>query len=67
MAEQHGDAFGAETRVHLTDRETAGVEAVCLHHGPYRTTIASTTGGYLDLATLYRNVVKELALTQHTS
>jgi hypothetical protein len=28
-------------------------------------TITPTDGGYLDLATLYRNLVKELALTNH--
>ncbi|MFD5536411.1 hypothetical protein ACFWIJ_00780 [Streptomyces sp. NPDC127079] len=58
-AEKHAE----RTRVHLTDREAADIEAVCLHHGLYRTTITPTTGGYLDLATLYRNLVKELALT----
>ncbi|MGC0329440.1 hypothetical protein RKD23_002430 [Streptomyces sp. SAI-170] len=50
------------TRVHLNDRETAQVAAVCLHHGPYRATVTPTGGAYLDLATLYRNLVKELAL-----
>jgi hypothetical protein len=35
--------------------------AVCLHHGPYEVVIAPGSGGYLDLATLYRNLVKELA------
>jgi hypothetical protein len=37
------------------------VRAVCLHHGPYEVVIAPGSGGYLDLATLYRNLVKELA------
>ncbi|MDX3313534.1 hypothetical protein P1S61_31610 [Streptomyces sp. ME08-AFT2] len=58
-AEKHAE----RTRVHLIDRETATVAAVCLHHGPYQTTITPTAGAYLDLATLYRNLVKELALT----
>ncbi|MEU9067930.1 hypothetical protein AB0D60_13715 [Streptomyces sp. NPDC048306] len=58
-AEKHAE----HTRVHLADREEATVAAVCLHHGPYRTTVTPTAGGYLDLATLYRNLVKELALT----
>ncbi|WCD98665.1 hypothetical protein PGH47_24595 [Streptomyces sp. HUAS 31] len=58
-AEKHAE----RTRVHLTDRGDATVVAVCLHHGPYRTTITPTAGAYLDLATLYRNLVKELALT----
>ncbi|MFJ3667774.1 hypothetical protein ACIPSE_15115 [Streptomyces sp. NPDC090106] len=58
-AEKHAE----RTRVHLTDRDTATVAAVCLHHGPYQATITPTTGAYLDLATLYRNLVKELALT----
>ncbi|MGW1949097.1 hypothetical protein ACWCRC_32840 [Streptomyces sp. NPDC001940] len=52
---------GAErTRVLLGD-EHALVQAVCLHHGPYEVVIAPDGGGYLDLATLYRNLVKELA------
>ncbi|MCI3240607.1 MULTISPECIES: hypothetical protein [Streptomyces] len=59
-AEKHAE----RTRVHLTNRETAEVAAVCLHHGPYRTTVTPATGAYLDLATLYRNLVKELALTR---
>jgi hypothetical protein len=58
-AEKHAE----RTRIHLTEREEATVTAVCLHHGPYRTTITPTAGAYLDLATLYRNLVKELALT----
>ncbi|MFE3774852.1 hypothetical protein [Streptomyces sp. NPDC059122] len=58
-AEKHAE----RTQVRLVDRECARVSAVCLHHGPYETTIAPTTGAYLDLATLYRNLVKELALT----
>ncbi|TGZ13179.1 hypothetical protein DV517_72630 [Streptomyces sp. S816] len=58
-AEKHAE----RTRVHLTSPETAVVSAVCLLHGPYEVTIAPTTGGYLDLATLYRNLVKELTLT----
>ncbi|MFA3843221.1 hypothetical protein [Streptomyces aureus] len=40
--------------------EHAIVQAVCLHHGPYEVVIAPDGGGYLDLATLYRNLVKEL-------
>ncbi|MGA5192142.1 hypothetical protein [Streptomyces exfoliatus] len=59
-AEKHAE----RTRVHLTSPESAEVSATCLHHGPYEATITPTTvGGYLDLATLYRNLVKELALT----
>ncbi|MER6160872.1 hypothetical protein ABT147_36015 [Streptomyces sp. NPDC001868] len=37
------------------------VSAVCTHHGPYTDAITAIGGGYLDLATLYRNMVKELA------
>lgn len=58
-AEKHAE----RTRVHLTDRDMATIAAVCLHHGPYQATITPTSGAYLDLATLYRNLVKELALT----
>lgn len=59
--------MGRETRrTHpraLTDRDTATVAAICLHHGAHQTAITPTAGAYLDLATLYRNLVKELALT----
>ncbi|MEV8104423.1 hypothetical protein [Streptomyces sp. NPDC088135] len=58
-AEKHAE----RTRVHLTGFESAVVSAVCLHHGPYEATITPTAGSYLDLAPLYRNLVKELALT----
>ncbi|WP_234543504.1 hypothetical protein [Streptomyces shenzhenensis] len=58
-AEKHAE----RTRVHLTDRETAHVTAVCLHHGPYEVIVTPTGGAYLDLATLYRNAVKEIALS----
>ncbi|GGZ88566.1 hypothetical protein GCM10010344_65190 [Streptomyces bluensis] len=53
-AEKHAE----RTHVHLTDRETAHVAAVC-----HQATITPTGGAYLDLATLYRNMVKELALS----
>jgi hypothetical protein len=55
-AEKHAE----RTRVLLGD-DYAVVHAVCLHHGPYEVVIAPGSGGYLDLATLYRNLVKELA------
>ncbi|MGW5214215.1 hypothetical protein ACWEQO_24170 [Streptomyces sp. NPDC004051] len=58
-AEKHAE----RTHVRLTDCETAQVAAVCLHHGAYRATITPAGGAYLDLATLYRNLVKELALS----
>ncbi|MFE4539561.1 hypothetical protein ACFRKB_31620 [Streptomyces scopuliridis] len=58
-AEKHAE----RTRAHLTDHEAAQVAAVCLHHGPYQATITPTAGAYLDLATLYRNAVKELSLS----
>ncbi|MFB7868016.1 hypothetical protein [Streptomyces sp. NPDC056069] len=41
--------------------------AVCLHHGEYEVTIRPEAAGtYLDLATLYRNMVKELATVRET-
>ncbi|MFJ4515584.1 hypothetical protein [Streptomyces sp. NPDC088816] len=62
-AEKHAE----RTRVRLAAPESVHVSAVCLHHGPYATTITPTDGGYLDLATLYRNMVKELATTSAQS
>ncbi|WP_051720342.1 ATP-binding protein [Streptomyces sp. NRRL F-2799] len=58
-AEKHAE----RTRVRVADSESAEVSAVCLHHGAYTVTIRPAAGAYLDLATLYRNLVKELALT----
>ncbi|MFF0164057.1 hypothetical protein ACFYRY_42200 [Streptomyces sp. NPDC005263] len=55
------EKYAQRTRVELAGRGFARVSAVCLHHGPYVATITPTSGGYLDLATLYRNMVKELA------
>ncbi|WP_407704557.1 hypothetical protein [Streptomyces spongiae] len=43
----------------------AHAAAVCLHHGAYQATITPRSDAYLDLAPLYRNLVKELALTAH--
>ncbi|MGW1283810.1 hypothetical protein ACWDBD_14315 [Streptomyces sp. NPDC001118] len=57
------EKYAERTHVHLTDREAAQVAAVCLHHGPCLSTVTPTGGAYLDLATLYRNMVKELALS----
>ncbi|MEU6383091.1 hypothetical protein ABZ847_05940 [Streptomyces bauhiniae] len=59
-AEKHAE----RTRVRLVAPESAEVSAVCLHHGPYTAMIRPAAGAYLDLATLYRNLVKELALTR---
>jgi hypothetical protein len=53
------DKFAVDTVVHLS-RESATVRATCLHHGRYEVVISPDGGGYLDLATLYRNLVKEL-------
>ncbi|MDO0934534.1 hypothetical protein QQY66_23695 [Streptomyces sp. DG2A-72] len=52
-------------RTHVRDDgfERATISAECLHHGEYEVVIEPTSGGYLDLATLYRNLVKELAVT----
>jgi hypothetical protein len=55
------EKYADRTRVEDAGRGLARVSAVCLYHGPYATTITPTGGGYLDLATLYRNMVKELA------
>ncbi|MBQ1089096.1 hypothetical protein [Streptomyces sp. B93] len=51
-------------RTHVRDDgvERATISAVCLHHGEYEVVIEPLGGAYLDLATLYRNLVKELAV-----
>lgn len=51
------------TRLTRLDEDGATFSAVCLDHGPYRTHIdPEDDEPYLDLATLYRNLVKERAL-----
>ncbi|CCB76073.1 protein of unknown function [Streptantibioticus cattleyicolor NRRL 8057 = DSM 46488] len=57
------EKYAERTRVHPVGVERAEISAVCLHHGPYEVAVEPTGGGYLGLATLYRNLVKELALT----
>lgn len=54
------EKYAERTRILLAD-DHAVVRAVCLRHGPYEVVVAPEGGGYLDLATLYRNLVKELA------
>ena len=54
------EKYAERTRVLLAD-DHAIVQAVCLQHGPYEAVIGPDGGSYLDLATLYRNLVKELA------
>ncbi|MEW2293984.1 hypothetical protein ABZ719_14935 [Streptomyces sp. NPDC006743] len=56
------EKYAERTRI-LLDADHAEVHAVCMHHGPYEVVIAPDSGGYLDLATLYRNLVKETAAT----
>lgn len=43
------------------DASSATFRCMCLHHGEYDITITgSETSGYLDLNTIYRNVIKEV-------
>ncbi|MFJ3229776.1 hypothetical protein [Streptomyces sp. NPDC086787] len=55
-AEKHAE----RTRI-LLDTDHAEISAVCLHHGPYQVILGPAGTGYLDLSTLYRNLVKELS------
>ncbi|WP_435241873.1 hypothetical protein [Streptomyces cucumeris] len=61
-AEKHAE----RTRVRAADSESAQLTAVCLHHGAYQVSVTPTGGAYLDLATLYRNLVKEISLTDRS-
>ncbi|MGY3681960.1 ASCH domain-containing protein [Streptomyces sp. TE33382] len=54
------------TRLVRLDGDGAVFSAICHDHGPYELCIDPMDGGYLDLATLYRNVVKERAFTRNT-
>ncbi|MEU7901325.1 ASCH domain-containing protein [Actinoplanes sp. NPDC049118] len=52
------------TKVVVHRRMDATFAAVCTDHGPYEVNVAADGGGYLDLATLYRNLVKERVLAR---
>jgi ASC-1-like (ASCH) protein len=54
------------TRLVRVDEAGAVFTAVCFERGDYELCIDPIDGGYLDLATLYRNVVKERALVRET-
>ena len=49
--------------LHL-DEDGARFTAVCLDHGPYEIDVDPENDAYLDLATLYRNLVKERLLVR---
>lgn len=57
------EKYAQRTHVQDSDADRATISAVCLHHGDYEIIISPEGEGYLDLATLYRNMVKELAVT----
>ncbi|MCD0448548.1 ASCH domain-containing protein [Actinocorallia sp. API 0066] len=47
------------TKLLRTGSGGAAFAAVCTDHGDYETHVTAESGAYLDLATLYRNLVKE--------
>lgn len=55
------------TRLVRLDDDGALFSAVCHDHGDYELCIDPVDGGYLDLATLYRNVVKERSFARDTA
>jgi ASC-1-like (ASCH) protein len=55
------------TRLARLDDAGAVFTAVCHDHGDYELCVDPVDGGYLDLATLYRNVVKERSFTRDTT
>ncbi|MCX4808840.1 hypothetical protein OG594_46120 [Streptomyces sp. NBC_01214] len=55
------EKYAERTRVVIEGEDCAQVYAHCLHHGPYSGITTPSVGTYLDLATLYRNLVKELS------
>ncbi|GHJ35692.1 hypothetical protein [Streptomyces sp. TS71-3] len=58
-AEKHAE----RTTIRESGADHAKVTAVCIEHGTYEVTLDRSGNGYLDLATLYRNLVKELDLS----
>lgn len=55
------------TRLARLDDAGAIFTAVCHDHGDYELCIDPVDGGYLDLATLYRNLVKERSFARDTT
>ncbi|WP_248961358.1 ASCH domain-containing protein [Sphaerisporangium perillae] len=56
------------TRLLRTGSGGADFSAVCTDHGDYEIAVSTDTGTYLDLATLYRNLIKErLAARDHVT
>ena len=53
-----------QTRLVRVGGDGAIFTTVCYEHGDYEMCIDPVDGGYLDLATLYRNVIKERALVR---
>ncbi|WP_348533219.1 ASCH domain-containing protein [Kitasatospora sp. MAA4] len=51
--------YAEETRLIELDDSGALFSSVCLNHGRYEADVDPFGGGYIDLSTLYRNVVKE--------
>lgn len=63
-AEKRGD----RTKLAHLDEDGAVFTAVCFDHGPYQAHVdPEDDQPYLDLATLYRNLIKERALGRDTS
>jgi ASC-1-like (ASCH) protein len=58
---QCGWAEKRAERTRLTMAGSGGAEfaAVCTDHGDYKVTVTPDSNAYLDLATLYRNLIKE--------
>ena len=57
----YAEKYGESTKVLEVKDDSATFQCVCMNHGTYETTIGGENdeGAYLDLNTLYRNVVKE--------
>ncbi|MFF2044415.1 ASCH domain-containing protein [Kitasatospora sp. NPDC058170] len=53
------EKYAQRTRLLELDDSGALFTSTCLTHGPHEANIDPFGGGYLDLSTLYRNVVKE--------
>ena len=67
---QCGWAEKRAERTHLLRTGSGGADfaAVCTDHGDYEVNVTADSGGYLDLSTLYRNLVKErMAARDHVT
>lgn len=60
----YSERDATSTRLIQHDEHSATFECFCMEHGSYKAVIDLDNDTYLDLNTLYRNIVKEFSMTE---